>query len=250
MSSITIAVSLPDKPVPGLDCKKFQDLYCLHATGARIWVDYQRGLYGDDVLIVVADDEWANPGGYESLTIPMTDLDAQAVHDIRKKEEEPQYPEHDKLLAVKDSAEAAGEFLEWLQSEGISLMTWRTDMTDTRPTDPECRARIRQMRDGGYVPLDCDLQAAEEVPEGTLETARWRSHCKHWLLLVGPARGTSEKRGVCCHCEKGRTYEITLSSGVWAADRRSIEQLLADWLGIDRDKIEAEKRQILAGLGS
>lgn len=32
------------------------------------------------------------------------------------------YPEHEKLLAVKDQTQVIGEFLEWLASRGIQLM--------------------------------------------------------------------------------------------------------------------------------
>jgi hypothetical protein len=31
------------------------------------------------------------------------------------------YPEHDKLLAIKDETQAAGDFIEWLGSQGVFL---------------------------------------------------------------------------------------------------------------------------------
>ena len=31
------------------------------------------------------------------------------------------YPEHEKLREVKDTSQAIGEFLEWLQSEGMGV---------------------------------------------------------------------------------------------------------------------------------
>jgi hypothetical protein len=34
------------------------------------------------------------------------------------------YPEHDKLIANKARAEAAGEFYDWLTSRGIQLVRW------------------------------------------------------------------------------------------------------------------------------
>lgn len=35
------------------------------------------------------------------------------------------YPEHEKLKLVKDKSQAIGEFLEWLQQQGILLCTER-----------------------------------------------------------------------------------------------------------------------------
>lgn len=42
------------------------------------------------------------------------------------------YPEHDKLHAVKDKSQAIGEFVEWLQEQGIHLASWHNG-TQLRP---------------------------------------------------------------------------------------------------------------------
>ena len=34
------------------------------------------------------------------------------------------YPEHDRLSAVADKSQCVGEFLEWLQEQGITLCAW------------------------------------------------------------------------------------------------------------------------------
>lgn len=75
-----------------------------------------------------------------------------------------EYPEHDKLSAVKDETQAAGEFIEWLESKGIFLAKYQEESNFPRPV--------------------------------------------HTSLL----------------------------------------DLLAEWRGIDRNKIEAEKRQMLAAI--
>lgn len=36
-----------------------------------------------------------------------------------------EYPEHDKLHAVRDDSQRQGELLEWLASQGVHLMVWR-----------------------------------------------------------------------------------------------------------------------------
>jgi hypothetical protein len=39
-----------------------------------------------------------------------------------------EYPEHEKLAAIQDKSQAIGEFLEWLNSDGVRLSRW-----DERP---------------------------------------------------------------------------------------------------------------------
>ena len=41
------------------------------------------------------------------------------------------YPEHDKLSAIKDQSQACGEFLEWLGSQGILLCSIPPDYDHT-----------------------------------------------------------------------------------------------------------------------
>ena len=46
----------------------------------------------------------------------------------------PNYPEHEKLSAVREHSQAIGEFLEWLNhSEGISLCRWQNYGTNGQP---------------------------------------------------------------------------------------------------------------------
>jgi hypothetical protein len=84
------------------------------------------------------------------------------------------YPEHDKLALVKDETQAAGEFVEWLGSQGIHLMVWREDLTDQRVTDTECPKRVNSDD-----PAPCNQLYA---PVGDTATPRawWRRHCLHW----------------------------------------------------------------------
>lgn len=41
-----------------------------------------------------------------------------------------QYPEHDKLHAIKAQSQACGEFLKWLESEGIVLARYHQHTED------------------------------------------------------------------------------------------------------------------------
>jgi hypothetical protein len=54
-------------------------------------------------------------------------------------------------------------------------------------------------------------------------------------------------QGHCCRCKKGHFYEV---HGVkaWTGPDRDLQALLADWSGIDQNKIEAEKRAMLESL--
>jgi hypothetical protein len=151
------------------------------------------------------------------------------------------YPEHDKLSQVSEQTQAIGEFLEWLTGEGVQLMIWREDMTDTRRTDGDCPKARDAMKIGKR---PCDPTEGDD--------AGWRSymfgHCKHWQDAERKAEGDA-KQGHCCRCGKGQFYEVTGIKS-WTHERRSINELLAAWAGIDLEKIEAEKRQMLASLRS
>ena len=149
------------------------------------------------------------------------------------------YPEHDKQALVVDQAQAAGDFIDWLASQGIHLMRWREDLTDTRPTDPQCPDR--RDRDN---PRPCD----QMHDDGDHSVMYWMRHCLHWQ---DPEREAADPavQGECCYCHRGRFYEI---HGLkhWVNPGRSLIELLAGWQGIDLKKIEVEKRQILAGLSA
>jgi len=126
------------------------------------------------------------------------------------------YPEHDRLAAISDQSQVCGEFLEWLQSEGLHLMRWRTGLTDTMACGPGWPSAV-----GG-------------------------GHSRQLKLCADGVRR-------CMRCgkpldEEG-TYEVAVENWVsegWVSEGRSIEQLLAAFFGIDLDKIETEKRQMLA----
>lgn len=147
------------------------------------------------------------------------------------------YPEHDKQAEVIDQTQAIGEFLDWLASQGVHLMKWREDLTDTRPTDGKCEVR---RRDRPKQP--CDPTLADDTGSAWYYTA----HCMHWHDEKRETDSASQ-RGICCHCGKGRHYEVTGLSA-WTPESRGVLQLLADWAGIDLNKIEAEKRQMLAAI--
>lgn len=149
------------------------------------------------------------------------------------------YPEHDKMSEVAEQTQVIGEFLEWLTSEGVQLMIWREDMTDSRVTDRDC---LKKLDPHALLPRDQPTQTGDDYIE-------WRrSHCLHWQDETRPAEGDAEQ-GHCCRCSKGRFYEVT-GLKTWTHEQRSINELLAGWAGIDLVKIETEKRQMLANLRS
>jgi len=144
------------------------------------------------------------------------------------------YPEHDKMSAIVDQSQAIGEFLDWLATRGISLMTWREDLTDERLVDPECSPR-------GTGPLgDLPRHKPECKPayvEGgfTADGVYYQfQHCTHW----------TDERGTCCRCGKGQRYEVT-GLRAWVSPGTSTTELLAEFFEIDLSKIEAEKREML-----
>lgn len=146
------------------------------------------------------------------------------------------YPEHDKLQKVQGETQAAGEFADWLQSQGIQLMTWREDLTDERETNPECKVSFDSDN-----PQSCDQTRA--LDDDDYPRAWWRRHCFHWQDPQREAVALSQP-GYCCRCKRGHFHTI---HGVkaWTSPGKDLLALLAEWSGIDQGKLEDEKRQIL-----
>jgi hypothetical protein len=88
MASITFAMSDEDNPVPGIDCALAAVLFIMHAPAVRAWIYHQRRTAGNRGLIVIAADDWTNPGGFGSLTVPASDADLKALAGIRAKAQE------------------------------------------------------------------------------------------------------------------------------------------------------------------
>lgn len=146
-----------------------------------------------------------------------------------------EYPEHQKMAGIAGQTQAIGEFLEWLEGQGVQLMTWHEDLTDSRPTDPECKARRRENRADPCRPTSAsDIGGADY----------FATHCLHWHGKSRDAGDNIQEQGMCCWCGKGHYYEVA-GLKAFVHEARGTMQLLADWAGIDLAKIEAEKRQML-----
>jgi hypothetical protein len=130
-----------------------------------------------------------------------------------------EYPECERLTAAAEQTQVIGEFIDWLQGQGIQLMTYREDLSDIRPT-------ISASDTGG--------------------ANYWETHCLHWHGAARDADDNIQEQGTCCWCGMGREY--TLTTRGWVHEQRGTEHLLADWAGIDPQKVEAERRRMLASL--
>lgn len=79
-SGVTLARSTAARPVPGIDAGDFEILFFMHDPAVRQWIADMRE---DGAAVVVADDAWRNPGGYESLTFAIHKMDAERVQRVR-----------------------------------------------------------------------------------------------------------------------------------------------------------------------
>jgi hypothetical protein len=79
-SGLTLARSTADKPVPGIDASEFPVLFCMHDPTVRQWIADMRK---DGAAVVVADEAWRNPGGYETLEFGIFEADAERVQRVR-----------------------------------------------------------------------------------------------------------------------------------------------------------------------
>jgi len=148
-----------------------------------------------------------------------------------------EYPECERLTAAAEQTQVIGEFIDWLQGQGIQLMTYREDLSDIRPTDPDCRERRRENRTDPCRPISASDTGGANY---------WETHCLHWHGAARDADDNIQEQGTCCWCGMGREY--TLTTRGWVHEQRGTEQLLADWAGIDPQKVEAERRRMLASL--
>jgi hypothetical protein len=82
MTSVTIAVSDHDHPVPGFAVEMVADTFFMHEAAVRMWIAEERQASSGDpsAAILVADPGWVNPGdGTHSLTFWVEERDAEVV---------------------------------------------------------------------------------------------------------------------------------------------------------------------------
>lgn len=128
----------------------------------------------------------------------------------------PRYPEHEKLKAVRDRSQAVGEFLEWLFGQGYAICRWRAAGDNGQPP---------------YVPVE-DEEEYERLYEEFFENGWWDDpdfrRLRRERLKPNPAFASWGEG--------------------WLAEPARIEDWLARFFGIDPERLEAEKREILAEL--
>lgn len=125
---------------------------------------------------------------------------------------EPDTPEHDKFRPYQEDAQTIGEFLEWMRSEGIQKMKWGTATTDTA----------------------CVYSRAMDGSP----------RCYQGILYDTTLAGTRKEESgrECPKCEGHGYMEVSYED--WIPDGRTIEQLIADFFGIDKKKFDDETEAI------
>jgi hypothetical protein len=126
-----------------------------------------------------------------------------------------EYPECDRMLAVADDSHKLGEFLDWLNSQGLHLAAW--------VTQGECT----------WVPRTGGMADRS----GTRGCDGGRVVDKEGQPLLG---------GVCPRC--GGTGLVELTRPRLETAHEPYERLLARYFDIDLQKVEEERRAILGEL--
>lgn len=139
-------------------------------------------------------------------------------------------PELDKQHAVIHGEEAPSDtmtaFYDWMQQHHLVLARWTDGITEQRErVCPDCNgsgfdvdrltSRQRQLRAHGIPP--------EEIPGRLPACERCDGSCTIWV-------------------------DVKVGDTELVPDHRPPEQLLADFFGIDRDKIEDERRALLEAI--
>jgi hypothetical protein len=76
-----------------------------------------------------------------------------------------EYPEHNKLKAIREKSQAVGEFLDWLPEEGITLCSFSDENEHYYP----CQLTIQQLL-AKYFQID--LEVLEKEKQHMLEEIR------------------------------------------------------------------------------
>lgn len=145
----------------------------------------------------------------------MTNTDAASV----------KYPECEKMSAVRHQSQAIGEFLEWMRGgEGLVLAEYVTVL------DPDVRYCVELGKNRGR-----EVWKIRDLDPGMSD------------FVGGYWESQEEAEQEVVELEAERLARAQGNQKLFPA-YRSIEQLLARFFGIDLDKVEAERRQMLAEL--
>lgn len=134
-----------------------------------------------------------------------------------KPEPYPTYPEHDKLRVVRDKSQAIGEFLEWLEEKHFVELQQRFVREEDEEGEPVYRNSEGEVVPDWPPPQSCGLY------ERNSQMRREREQREGIERRLIPHPGGEILRPFPMHKEK----------------------LLAEFFGIDRNKLEEEKRAML-----
>lgn len=140
-----------------------------------------------------------------------------------------EYPEHDKMSAIKNESQAIGAFLEWLLAGGVEICKWRDSGNNGEPFYLQHIVG----EDGTCNSCGDDHCTPEHYPAGT-------------VLYEHEDTGRITSSVGVLYRKRNPDYE-GWNEGFYPINKR-IEQYLADYFEIDLNKIESEKRQILESL--
>jgi hypothetical protein len=141
----------------------------------------------------------------------------------------PATPMLEKLHGVSEDSQIIGGFLEWLYGQGVQLMRWDTQVTDSKP----CMYQVRDRR-------------SHEETQTTVEDLR---HLNAELAGVDPA--TLPERPFppppphpdTCACNGTGTLETTMED--WVVWGSGINPVLARYYDIDLDQCDRERKALL-----
>lgn len=82
------------------------------------------------------------------------------------------YPEHDKMRAVKDHSQTVGDFIEWLMANGLSICEYDVDYRQGTyfPTPKSTRQLLADF-------FEIDLKKVDEEKDAMVEEMR-RQHAE------------------------------------------------------------------------
>jgi hypothetical protein len=133
--------------------------------------------------------------------------------------QEIQTPEHDKFRPYQEDANIIGDFVEWLKEQHIRFMKWGDEIWEEK-----CKYSEPWLNFG-------------EKNFICINGIKYK-----WSYFWSKGHEPGEELGKCENCDN-EGYEQH-SKENWISDGRSIQQLIADYFGIDKKKFDEETELI------
>jgi hypothetical protein len=170
------------------------------------------------------------------------------------------HPELDKLQSARaEGSEAVGSFIEWLGEHGYTIARWERPTSRVEPalivSDGEPALIVSGLETGAVLHFAVSRRdaalcgASPQSLDENRDIQRWECAWSRSSIVGRLTRASEHICGKCLRMyEAGEWPERESDNPQLFSVHKPIERWLAEYFGIDLDKVEAERAAILAEL--